>query len=231
MVFMQFNLTQFAADILRKEPQQESFIKMLTTPEEIPTADEIEVFKILQKCLELRDSYLFREEVTPWEKEAINDPCTPKPNPNPFTYVREPKSEHVFQMVDGVVHVYADKDCTESIYPVADATTFFTDLHYILRVTVIGTRLLPWIDRKLYEWEMEGRGLNDDERWRGAVVPRARGRNTRGGRRVAAARVSGTPGSLKEAEQLGNFLPRRLHRIVIFTMSGRLTLMFIIQHA
>ena len=60
---------------------------------EIPTADEIEVFKILQKCLELRDSYLFRGEVTPWEKEAINDPCTPKPNPNPFTYVPEPKSE------------------------------------------------------------------------------------------------------------------------------------------
>jgi len=67
---------------------------------------------------------------------------------------------------------------------------------------LIGTRLLPWIDRKLYEWEMEGRGLNDDERRRGAVVPRARGRNTRGGRRAAAARVSGTPGSLKEAEQL-----------------------------
>ncbi|KAJ1262419.1 hypothetical protein BS78_09G106000 [Paspalum vaginatum] len=127
-----------AADILRKEPEQESFIKLLTTPKEIPTADEIEVFKILQKCLELRDSYLFREEVAPWEKEVINDPCTPKPNPNPFTYVPEPKSEHVFQMVDGVVHVYADKDYTERIYPVADATTFFTDLHYILRVTAAG---------------------------------------------------------------------------------------------
>ena len=62
---------------------------------EIPTADEIEVFKILQKCLELRDSYLYREEVAPWEKEIINDPCTPKPNPNPFTYVPEPKSEVV----------------------------------------------------------------------------------------------------------------------------------------
>jgi hypothetical protein len=60
---------------------------------EIPTADEIEVFKILQKCLELRDSYLYREEFAPWEKEIINDPCTPKPNPNPFTYVPEPKSE------------------------------------------------------------------------------------------------------------------------------------------
>jgi len=127
-----------AADILRREPEQESFIKLLTAPKEIPTPDEIEVFKILQKCLELRDSYLYREEVAPWEKEIINDPCTPKPNPNPFTYVPEPKSEHVFQMVDGVVHVYEDKDYTERIYPVADATTFFTDLHYILRVTAAG---------------------------------------------------------------------------------------------
>nr|BAK00532.1 predicted protein [Hordeum vulgare subsp. vulgare] len=127
-----------AADILRKEPEQESFIKLLTAPHEIPSPDEIEVYKILQKCLELRDCYLFREEVAPWEKEVINDPCTPKPNPNPFTFVPEPKSEHVFQMVDGVVQVYADKDCTERIYPVADATTFFTDLHYVLRVTAAG---------------------------------------------------------------------------------------------
>ncbi|XP_047093993.1 probable AMP deaminase isoform X1 [Lolium rigidum] len=127
-----------AADILRKEPEQESFIKLLTAPHEIPSPDEIEVYKILQKCLELRDCYLFREEIAPWEKEVINDPCTPKPNPNPFTFVPEPKSEHGFQMVDGVVQVYADKDCTERIYPVADATTFFTDLHYVLRVTAAG---------------------------------------------------------------------------------------------
>ncbi|KAG8067809.1 hypothetical protein GUJ93_ZPchr0005g14423 [Zizania palustris] len=127
-----------AADILRKEPEQESFIKLLTAPNKIPPPDEIEVYKILQKCLELRDCYLFREEVAPWEKEVINDPCTPKPNPNPFTYVPESKSEHVFQMVDGVVHVYADKDYTERVYPVADATTFFTDLHYILRVIAAG---------------------------------------------------------------------------------------------
>lgn len=41
-------------------------------------------------------------------------------------------------MVDGVVHVYTDEDCKERIYPVADATTFFTDLHYILRVIAAG---------------------------------------------------------------------------------------------
>ncbi|KAL6865048.1 hypothetical protein ACP4OV_016199 [Aristida adscensionis] len=127
-----------AADILRKEPEQESFIKLLTAPKEIPSPDEVEVFKILQKCLELREVYLFKDDVAPWEKEVINDPCTPRPNPNPFTYVPEPKSEHFFKMVDGVVHVYTDKDYTEQIYPVADATTFFTDFHYILRVSAAG---------------------------------------------------------------------------------------------
>nr|XP_010920819.1 probable AMP deaminase [Elaeis guineensis] len=127
-----------AADILRKEPEQETFVRLKITPGETPSADEAEVYKILQKCLELRESYVFREEVAPWEKEVITDPSTPKPNPNPFAYTPEEKTDHFFQMVDGVVHVYADKDLTERLFPVADATTFFTDLHYILRVIAAG---------------------------------------------------------------------------------------------
>ncbi|KAF3336965.1 putative AMP deaminase [Carex littledalei] len=127
-----------AADILRKEPEQESFTTLVISPIETPAIDEIDVYKTLQKCLELRDSYVFREKVAPWEKEVITDPSTPKPNPNPFSYTPEEKTEHYFQMVDGVVHVYTDEDCKERIYPVADATTFFTDLHYILRVIAAG---------------------------------------------------------------------------------------------
>ncbi|XP_008778143.2 probable AMP deaminase [Phoenix dactylifera] len=127
-----------AADILRKEPEQETFVRLKITPSETPNADEAEVYKILQKCLELRESYLFREEVAPWEKEVITDPSTPKPNPSPFAYTPEQKTDHFFQMVDGVVHVYANKELTERLFPVADATTFFTDLHYILRVIAAG---------------------------------------------------------------------------------------------
>lgn len=68
-------------------------------------------------------------------------------------------------MEDGVVHVYANKDCKifplklgtsdlhcllsnctsfsffpaqEKLFPVADATTFFTDLHHILKVIAAG---------------------------------------------------------------------------------------------
>jgi AMP deaminase len=60
---------------------------------ETPAIDEIDVYKTLQKCLELRDSYVFREEVAPWEKEIITDPSTPRPNPNPFGYTPEEKTE------------------------------------------------------------------------------------------------------------------------------------------
>ncbi|XP_074568208.1 putative AMP deaminase isoform X2 [Curcuma longa] len=127
-----------AADILRKEPEQETFVRLNITPTERPSPDEEDVYIVLQKCLALRESYVFREEVAPWEKEVITDPCTPKPNLNPFAYVLEQKTDHVFHMVDGVAHVYANKDLKERLFPVADATTFFTDLHYILRVLAVG---------------------------------------------------------------------------------------------
>lgn len=127
-----------AADILRKEPEQETFVRLKISPSETPSPDEAESYLVLQECLELRESYVFREAVAPWEKEVISDPSTPKPNPNPFFYAPERKSDHVFRMEDGVVQVYANKDTKEKLFPVADATTFFTDLHHILRVIATG---------------------------------------------------------------------------------------------
>ncbi|XP_020553563.1 AMP deaminase isoform X3 [Sesamum indicum] len=127
-----------AADILRKEPEQESFVQLRISPTEIPSPDEVEVYRALQDCLELRRSYVFKEAVAPWEKEIISDPSTPKPILNPFDYNSEGKSDHYFQMEDGVVHVYASKESKEKLFPVADATTFFTDLHHILRVIAAG---------------------------------------------------------------------------------------------
>ncbi|KAF6170403.1 hypothetical protein GIB67_014333 [Kingdonia uniflora] len=127
-----------AADILRKEPEQETFVRLKITPTEVPSPDEVEVYLVLQECLELRESYIFREEVACWEKEVITDPSTPKPNLNPFSHSPEGKSDHYFQMEDGVVHVYANKDSKEKLFPVADATTFFTDLHRILKIIAAG---------------------------------------------------------------------------------------------
>ncbi|KAE9622240.1 hypothetical protein Lal_00032567 [Lupinus albus] len=127
-----------AADILRKVPEHETFARLEVTPLEGPSPDEVEAYVVLQECLEMRKRYLFREAVAPWEKEVISDPCTPKPNPDPFFFTPEGKSDHYFEMQDGVIHVYPNKDSKEELFPVADATTFFTDLHHILRVIAAG---------------------------------------------------------------------------------------------
>ncbi|MCH81941.1 AMP deaminase, partial [Trifolium medium] len=127
-----------AADILRKEPEQEVFARLKITPMEAPSPDEIESYVILQECLEMRKRYVFKEAVAPWEKEVISDPTTPKPNLEPFFYTPEGKSDHYFEMQDGVIHVYPNRNSKEELFPVADATTFFTDLHQILRVIAAG---------------------------------------------------------------------------------------------
>ncbi|KAF5179417.1 Amp deaminase, partial [Thalictrum thalictroides] len=126
------------ADILRKEPEHETCVQLRINPTEVPSPDQVEAYQMLQECLELRQNYVFMEEVAPWEKEVITDPSTPKPNLNPFSYSHDGKTDHHFQVEDGVVHVYANKNSTEKLFPVADATTFFTDLHRILRVTAAG---------------------------------------------------------------------------------------------
>ncbi|KAJ6303483.1 hypothetical protein OIU77_017375 [Salix suchowensis] len=127
-----------AADILRKEPEQETFARLKISPMEVPSPDEVDSYIILQECLEMRKRYVFKEAIAPWEKEIISDPSTPKPNPDPFSFTPEGKSDHYFEMEDGVIHVYPNKDSKENLFPVADATMFFTDLHHILRVIAIG---------------------------------------------------------------------------------------------
>ncbi|KAG0577068.1 hypothetical protein KC19_5G128400 [Ceratodon purpureus] len=127
-----------AADILRKEPEQETYVKLNVTPIEAPSEEEEEVCRLMHECLLLRDKYLYREKIPPWVQEEITDPSTPKANPNPFKYHAEPASSHAYKMVDGVYRVYADKETSEELYKVHDATSFFTDMHRILRIVSLG---------------------------------------------------------------------------------------------
>ena len=60
---------------------------------EVPSLDEVDSYIILQECLEMRKRYLFKEAIAPWEKEIISDPSTPKPNPDPFSFTPEGKSD------------------------------------------------------------------------------------------------------------------------------------------
>ncbi|CAI7924171.1 unnamed protein product, partial [Closterium sp. NIES-54] len=105
----------------------------------MPSAEDEEVCVLLQECLQLRDKYVFREAVKPWHADAN---ALPMPDPSdPFRYDPLPPSDHVIEMVDGVVKIFADKEAKErgeELFPVHDATTFFTDLHRILKITSLG---------------------------------------------------------------------------------------------
>ncbi|CAK8532717.1 unnamed protein product [Lathyrus sativus] len=61
-------LDPIAADILRKELEQEIFARLRITLMEAPSSDEVESYVILQECLEMRKIYVFQDAVAPWEK-------------------------------------------------------------------------------------------------------------------------------------------------------------------
>ncbi|CAI7801219.1 unnamed protein product [Closterium sp. NIES-54] len=127
------------ADRLRKAPEVEDYVRLNLYPQDMPSAEDEEVCVLLQECLQLRDKYVFREAVKPWHADAN---ALPMPDPSdPFRYDPLPPSDHVIEMVDGVVKIFADKEAKErgeELFPVHDATTFFTDLHRILKITSLG---------------------------------------------------------------------------------------------
>ncbi|KAF9589478.1 hypothetical protein IFM89_024749 [Coptis chinensis] len=73
-------------------------LRRIVVPE-VPSPDEVEVYLVLQDCLRLRENYVFREEVAPWDKEVITDPSTPKPGPNSFSYSSEAKTNYNYYNV------------------------------------------------------------------------------------------------------------------------------------
>ncbi|OIW02119.1 hypothetical protein TanjilG_26659 [Lupinus angustifolius] len=94
--------------------------------------EEEEVCKMLRECLDLRKKYVYKENVAPWKAEPVAK------NSDPFHFEPVEATAHHFRLEDGVFHVYASKNETEELFPVASSTTFFTDMHYILKVMSIG---------------------------------------------------------------------------------------------
>ncbi|KAJ6356149.1 hypothetical protein OIU78_004287 [Salix suchowensis] len=98
--------------------------------------EEEEVRKMIRECLDLRNSYLFVEKVTPWMKHSVEESTASGVNTDHFECF--PATSHCFRMEDGVVHVYTSEHDTVELFPVASATAFFTDMHHVLRIMSIG---------------------------------------------------------------------------------------------
>ncbi|KAL0385684.1 UNVERIFIED_CONTAM: AMP deaminase [Sesamum radiatum] len=101
------------------------------------SVEEQEVLKMIHECLELREKYVFRENVAPWTT-SMKTPGLAEMKNDPFHFVPIEASSHFFRMEDGVVRVYASESDTEELFPVASSTRFFTDMHHLLKVMSIG---------------------------------------------------------------------------------------------
>ncbi|XP_021731135.1 AMP deaminase-like isoform X3 [Chenopodium quinoa] len=109
----------------------------LKAPIPVPlNVEEEEVQRLLRDCLELREAYVYKEQVAPWNKPV--DSTASGKIEDPFHFSPVEKTNHDFRMEDGVVHVYASKDDMEELFPVPSATQFFTDMHQVLKVVSNG---------------------------------------------------------------------------------------------
>ncbi|CAN4124370.1 unnamed protein product [Withania somnifera] len=102
------------------------------------SVEEEEVLKMMRECLDLREKYVYREEIAPWMKEIISESKVSDKKHDPFSFGQFEATSHHFKMEDGVVHVYASENDAEELFPVASATTFFTDMHHVLKVMAVG---------------------------------------------------------------------------------------------
>ncbi|XP_071705271.1 AMP deaminase-like [Rutidosis leptorrhynchoides] len=100
--------------------------------------EEEEVRKMIRECLDLREKYVFRETHVPWAQDNAGESCLSDIKSDPFRFVPVESTKHHFRMEDGVVHVYASENDDIDLFPVQSATTFFTDMHHVLKVISVG---------------------------------------------------------------------------------------------
>lgn len=114
------------------------YLPVRATVHESLNIEEEEVLKMIRECLDLREKYVFREKVPPCTKVVVQESATSDVKQNPFNSAPFEATAHHFKMEDGVVHVYASESDTEDLFPVASSTSFFTDMHHILKVMSAG---------------------------------------------------------------------------------------------
>ncbi|KAI3768467.1 hypothetical protein L2E82_19167 [Cichorium intybus] len=72
--------TQMQVQPMQSQMQMQSQTKVVQTYQ-FRRQMQVEVYKALQVCLEMRNNYVLRESIALWEKEVIYDPSTPERNP------------------------------------------------------------------------------------------------------------------------------------------------------
>jgi len=110
------------------------------TPEAAMTDELEEACAMLVECIDLRKKWLFQPAITPEKRSAEPEAATPADvTPIPLQYTPMPATSHCYEMVDGVMHVYADENSRENLFQApGNAAEFFTSMNRILRYAALG---------------------------------------------------------------------------------------------
>ncbi|GAB4817976.1 hypothetical protein N2152v2_005022 [Parachlorella kessleri] len=110
------------------------------TPEPIPTEETEEVCYLLKQAMDLRSKWLFRPLLSPEQQAHLPEATTfSQLIGDPFAYRPVEAAPWHYEMEGGVMAVYADTSKQQLLFgPPGSAVDFFTDMHWLLKISNAG---------------------------------------------------------------------------------------------
>lgn len=109
------------------------FRRIQITGRHYVTRELVQVREMLSRALQLRDEYLYKPP-KPSLAECANANADPVYEPPTFDPGKAPTTGHVFRMVDGVVHVWADAKQEDVLFRVRSFPQFTVDLEAMMQI-------------------------------------------------------------------------------------------------
>ncbi|KAL4437014.1 hypothetical protein ABPG75_004153 [Micractinium tetrahymenae] len=121
--------------IIEDAAMHEQYVRVIT-PEPAPTEETEEVCYLLRQCLDMRSRWLFRPALSPQQLADLPEAVTVTDvQGDPFVWQPQEPIPCCFEMVNGVVRVWADESRDQEVWaPPGSATDFFSDMHWMLKV-------------------------------------------------------------------------------------------------
>lgn len=109
-------------------------------PEPTGTEETEEVCWMLQRALDIRKKWLFNPVSSPesWANHPEATRMSECIGGDPFGWTQEPPAPYRAEMVDGVMAVFDQRTGEQRFKPPGSATDFFSDMHWLLKVSSVG---------------------------------------------------------------------------------------------
>ncbi|BDA45326.1 AMP deaminase 2 at C-terminar half [Coccomyxa sp. Obi] len=110
------------------------------TPEPAMNEETEDVCALLQQCLDIREKWLFKPAVQPEHLAHLQEVAKPSlVDPDPFEWTPQEPSDYQYELVDGIMRVYHGDDRSQEAFPLpGNSYDFFSDMHWILRISAMG---------------------------------------------------------------------------------------------